>query len=131
MRFEFATAGHIVFGKGALREAGSIAGAFGSRALIVTGRSPVNGELLAQILRNQMIDCAFFVVASEPSIDLVKQGVRLAREDRRDMIIAIGGGSAIDAAKAIAGLAANPGELLDYLEVVGKGQPLPLPAGLA
>jgi alcohol dehydrogenase class IV len=128
MRFEFATAGHIVFGKGALREAGSIAGAFGSRALIVTGRSPVNGELLAQILRNQMIDCAFFVVASEPSIDLVKQGVRLAREDRRDMIIAIGGGSAIDAAKAIAGLAANPGELLDYLEVVGKGQPLPLPA---
>ncbi len=46
------------------------------------------------------------------------------------MVISMGGGSAIDAGKAIAALATNPGDPLDYLEVIGKGQPLknaPLP----
>ena len=41
-----------------------------------------------------------------------------------ELLIAIGGGSAIDAGKAIAAMAANPGDVLDYLEVIGKGQPL-------
>ncbi len=65
-----------------------------------------------------------FSVASEPTIALIRQGVDAFRGAGCDLVIAIGGGSAIDAGKAIAAAAANPGDLLDYLEVIGKGQPL-------
>ena len=59
---------------------------------------------------------------------LVRQGVELARREQCDLVIAFGGGSAIDAGKAIAALLANGGELTDYLEVIGKGQPLRHPS---
>jgi alcohol dehydrogenase class IV len=65
-----------------------------------------------------------FSVASEPTSDLVREGVEAFRGAKCDLVIAIGGGSAIDAGKAIAAAAANPGDLHDYLEVIGKGQPL-------
>jgi alcohol dehydrogenase class IV len=58
-------------------------------------------------------------------LGLVQQGSALAREVGCDLIVAMGGGSAIDAGKAIAALLANPGNLLDYLEVIGEGRPLP------
>ena len=76
------------------------------------------------------MECVPFIVAGEPTVDLVRLGARSAREERCDLVIAFGGGSAIDAGKAIAALAANAGDVLDYLEVVGKGQALgrpPLP----
>jgi alcohol dehydrogenase class IV len=65
-----------------------------------------------------------FSVANEPTIDLIREGVEAFRGAGCDLVIAIGGGSAIDAGKAIAAAAANPGDLLDYLEVIGRGQPL-------
>ena len=60
----------------------------------------------------------------EPTIELVRRGAEFARQEKCDLVIAFGGGSAIDTGKAIAALLANPGELMDYLEVVGKGRPL-------
>jgi len=111
--FEFATATRIVFGAGVFAQLESIAAGMGQRPLIVTGRQarvPVAG--------------AVFSIAKEPTIDLVREGVRAFRDAGCDMVIAIGGGSAIDAGKAIAAAAANGGDLLDYLEVIGKGQPL-------
>ena len=54
----------------------------------------------------------------------MREGVEAFRGAGCDLVIAIGGGSAIDAGKAIAAAAANSGDLLDYLEVIGKGQPL-------
>ena len=71
-----------------------------------------------------------FTVSGEPDIALVKAGVEQAKAFNAQMVISFGGGSAIDAGKAIAALATNPGEPLDYLEVIGKGQKLanpPLP----
>jgi alcohol dehydrogenase class IV len=64
-------------------------------------------------------------VAGEPSVDLVRTGAEYGREEGCDLVIAIGGGSAIDAGKALAAMIANPGDPLDYLEVIGRGQPLP------
>jgi alcohol dehydrogenase class IV len=63
-------------------------------------------------------------------VDCVSGGAQLARRRGTQAVIGIGGGSAIDAAKAIAALATNGGETRDYLEVVGSGLPItraPLP----
>src|SRR6185503_18847809 len=68
-----------------------------------------------------------FAVIGEPTTDLVRDGTQRARGAWCDVVIAIGGGSVIDAGKAIAVLATNPGELLDYLEVIGKGKALQQP----
>jgi len=105
--FEFATAGRIVFGAGTFAQLDSIASQFGSKPFLVTGKRGSG-----------------FHVTHEPTIDLIREGVEAFRDGGCDMVIAIGGGSAIDAGKAIAAAAANPGDLLEYLEVIGKGRPL-------
>ncbi len=60
----------------------------------------------------------------EPTIDLVRGGTDFARGRGCDVVIAMGGGSAIDAGKAIAAMMTNPGDPLEYLEVIGQGRPL-------
>jgi alcohol dehydrogenase class IV len=69
-----------------------------------------------------------FEVRGEPTVAQVGDGVNQAREAKSDLVIGIGGGSVIDSAKAIAGLVTNPGAILDYLEVIGKGKQLSVPA---
>jgi alcohol dehydrogenase class IV len=68
-----------------------------------------------------------FSVSGEPTLETVLSGARLAREEACKVVIGFGGGSVIDAGKAIAALVTNQGILLDYLEVVGKGQLLAQP----
>lgn len=129
MRFEFATAARIVFGPGKIGELPEIAREFGRRALIVTGRDSNRAGSVVAALASSGFDCRVFAAHGEPTVEMVRQGTRVASEDR-ELVIGFGGGSAIDAAKAIAALAANSGEPLDYLEVIGAGQPLqhtPLP----
>ncbi len=108
MRFEFATAGRVIFGAGSVREVRPA-----DRTLVVTGAS-----------RPDLGWGTRFVVEGEPTVERVREGVQLARELGCTLVIGFGGGSAIDAGKAIAALAANPGDVLDYLEVVGRGQAL-------
>jgi alcohol dehydrogenase class IV len=69
-----------------------------------------------------------FATRGEPTIEHIKKGVNLARESGCNVVIGFGGGSVIDSAKAIAGLVTNAGDILDYLEVIGKGKPLIAPA---
>ena len=109
--FEFATAARIIFGAGTFAQLDGIAAGYGKRPLVVTGK-------------RRLFTGTTFRVASEPTIELVREGVEVFRGAGCDLVIAIGGGSAIDAGKAIAAAAANPGDLLDYLEVIGKGQSL-------
>ncbi len=118
--FEFATAGRIAFGRGAVREVAPAVMKLGSRALVVTGRSGGIADFLAVELRG----CVFFRVTSEPTIEMVRAGVRAARAMSCDVVIGFGGGSAIDAGKAIAAMLTNRGDLLDHLEVIGRGAPL-------
>jgi alcohol dehydrogenase class IV len=128
MKFEFATATRIVFGPGTLGEAAAAAKQMGSRALVVTGSSPARAARLLANLRAAGADCQTLSVAGEPTVEAVRQGVEQARAENRDVVIALGGGSAIDAGKAIAALLGNPGDPLDYLEVIGRGQPLARPS---
>ena len=128
MRFEFATATRIIFGPGTLREVGALAREFGERALVVTGADPHRAEPLLALLREHGLACSSFPVRGEPEIETVRQGAALAREEGCGVVIAFGGGSALDAGKAIAAMVANAGELLDYLEVIGRGKALTRPA---
>ena len=128
MKFEFATATRIVFGPGTLAEAGKLAGEWGRRATVVTGRNPARAQRLLAHLAAAGIATEVVTIDHEPSTDDVARGVGSARAFRADSVIGFGGGSAIDAAKAIAGLLTNDGAPLDYLEVVGQGRPLARPA---
>jgi alcohol dehydrogenase class IV len=123
--FEFATAARIVFGEGTAATLPEIARSFGARPFVVTGASPERARPLVAALSAE-----FFAVPGEPTVELVRDGARRVREAGCDLVISIGGGSAIDAGKAIAAIATNGGEPLDFLEVVGKGRTItasPLP----
>jgi alcohol dehydrogenase class IV len=130
MNFEFATAGQIIFGPGILDQAGEKFASMGQRAFVVTGSSARNAQRLIDLLAEKKVKATTFPVAGEPTVDVVQKGVAQARQFASDLVIGMGGGSAIDCGKAIAALYTNPGEVLDYLEVVGRGKPLqeaPLP----
>jgi len=127
MRFEFATAGRIIFGPGTLAEVPGIAKGWGARAGIVTGSTLERPRILRRLLEERGIACVMVPIEGEPSTSSVTAGVQAARSAQVDLIIAMGGGSAIDAGKAIAALMTNPGDITDYLEVVGSGWPLTVP----
>lgn len=131
MQFEFATVGRVLFGPGKIKELAAIASSLGSRALFVTGRNAERAQPHADQAAANGVATEIFTVDGEPTIANVQRGVEATRKFKADLIVGFGGGSAIDAAKAIAALATNPGEPLDYLEVIGKSQPLtekPLPS---
>ena len=128
VRFEFATAGRVLFGAGTVRELGGIAKPLGRRTLMVTGRHTERARPVLAQLAAQEISAVVFPVPGEPTTHLATAGVDLARREQCDLVVAFGGGSAIDAAKAIAALLTNGGELLDYLEVIGQAKPLLQPS---
>ena len=128
MKFEFATATKIIFGEGTLREAGAAAKAFGRRALVVTGRDAKRAGPLLKILREAGVGVVTFSVADEPELSTIEQGAALAKNENCELVIGFGGGSALDAAKAIAAMLANDGGLLDYVEIIGHGRALMRPS---
>jgi alcohol dehydrogenase class IV len=127
MRFEFATATKIVFGPGSIHEAVSAAASLGSRALIVAGKATDRLDSFISELRARGLECTLFSTLGEPTVPRILEGVAIAKNAGCDIAIGCGGGSALDGAKAIAALVANPGDPLDYLEVVGRGNQLSQP----
>jgi len=122
MHFEFATATRIVFGEGKAVTLPELARGFGARALVVTGASQERAAAIVSELSAET-----FAVSGEPTVELVRDGARRAKDAGCDVVISIGGGSAIDAGKAIAAIATNGGEPLEFLEVVGKGRDITVP----
>ncbi len=125
MRFEFAAPHRIVFGPDAISELTKAAREFGTRALLVTGRNSTRSATVIERLIEGGMQVATFSVAGEPDLGTVEAGVALARRESAQVVIGFGGGSALDTGKAIAAMLTNPGVLLDYLEVIGRGQTLP------
>jgi len=119
MRFDFATAGRILFGAGVVSEVEAAARSVGTRPLVVTGARGVTAKIPGGPVAR---------ISSEPTIEAVRESLEFARREHCDFVIALGGGSAIDAGKAIAALLTNPGDPLDYLEVIGRGRPLENPS---
>ncbi|MGB8983465.1 MAG: iron-containing alcohol dehydrogenase [Anaerolineales bacterium] len=120
--FEFATPQQIIFGAGKLSELGRQLEGRARRLLWVRGHSSDAIPRVREILSKAGIPVTEFEVHGEPTIDVVRAGMEAARDC--DLVIGLGGGSVLDAAKAIAALVTNPGDIFDYLEVIGKGQPL-------
>jgi alcohol dehydrogenase class IV len=123
MRFEFATATRIIFGEGTAATLPDLARSFGTRPLVVTGSSTERAAALISALSAET-----FAVASEPTVELIRDGARKVKDAGCDVVISMGGGSAIDTGKAIASIATNGGEPLEFLEVVGKGRGISEPS---
>ncbi len=122
-RFEFATAQRIIFGRGVVKELPGLCESFGQRVLLVTGSRP-------EAWTARVPHVAVYSVRGEPTSEDVQRGMALAKEHGADVVVAIGGGSVVDAGKAIAAMATQPGDLMRYLEVIGEAQALdaaPLP----
>jgi alcohol dehydrogenase class IV len=128
MKFEFASASRIVFGPGLLREAGALAREVGERALVVIGHDRRRAKELLEVLEAAGVRPVTYPVAGEPAIKTVQVGAELGRAEHCELVVGFGGGSVIDTGKAIAAMLANPGELLDYLEIVGRGKALRHPS---
>ncbi len=128
MRFEFATATRIIFGNGAVKEAGSIVEKMGRRIFMITGRSPARAQSLIRQLKVAGMAVTHFSIPQEPTTRLALEAVRNARRHSCDAVIGLGGGSVLDTGKVVAALLTNSGELMDYLEVIGNGQPLKRPS---
>src|SRR6185295_233745 len=127
MNFEFVTATRIVFGAAKLAEIGGLVRGFGERALVVTGGNPGRASPLLELLASKRVATTSFPVFGEPTIALVEQGIALAKANGCEFVVSFGGGSAIDAGKAIAAMLTNDGGLPDYLEVIGRGRALTKP----
>jgi alcohol dehydrogenase class IV len=120
--FQFATATQIIFGRGVVAQLPALVTSYGRRALVVTGANPARVQVQLDALAEAGVEITVFAVGGEPTTALAEQGAAAARHARADVVVAIGGGSALDTGKAIAMLATNGGTPLDYLEVIGAGK---------
>jgi len=128
MNFEFNASTRIIFGPGTASRVGAIASGFGKRVLVASGvPSGVFGDF-ATNLGQAGLEVFDLQVETEPTIEIIQKGQAIGRQNNCDVIIGLGGGSAIDTGKAIAALMMNTGDLYNYLEVIGKGQPIQNPS---
>ena len=134
MRFEFAAPARILFGQGTIAEAGPAAATMldaqsrGRRAFVVAGRDGSRLAPLAASLDAAHLAYDRFALAGEPRFEDLRAALAQARAADCGIVIGFGGGSALDLAKALAALLANPGDPLDYAEVIGGGKALSLPS---
>jgi alcohol dehydrogenase class IV len=124
--FTFITPPEILFGHDQSARTLDVARRFGSRVFLVTGGRSFETLAVAKLL----FGLPRWSITGEPDVPTVDEGVRQCREAGCDVVVAVGGGSALDAAKAVAGVVPNEGSIRDYLEQVGDRKlskpPLPL-----
>jgi alcohol dehydrogenase class IV len=130
--FSIARFPRIEFGAGMIEKLPGIAASFGNRALLITGAESLQQshrwQTLTQGLQQAGIQWEHTTVSGEPSPRLVDAAVEQFRDLQPDIVIAIGGGSVLDAGKAIAGLLRTGDSVMDYLEGVGPEKPYTGPA---
>jgi alcohol dehydrogenase class IV len=129
MAFTFFTA-RVLFGPGSRLQIPAQAYRLGRRCLLVTGSRPEGCAWLADDLSGVMDDVFVMPVSGEPEAAAIAANALSARARGCDVVVAVGGGSVLDAGKALAALVVNTRDVFDYLEVVGRGMPLehaPLP----
>ena len=111
---------NIEFGSGKVAKAGQLTKPYGKKALIVTGHSSAKKSGLYDKVKDSLkaegIDAVLFdKVAQNPLTTTAAEGAAFAKDNGCDVVVAIGGGSIMDCAKAIAFLAVNDGDVSDYI----------------
>ena len=120
INFSFFLPINVVFGCGKVKEVGNLTKAYGKKALIVTGRSSAKKsgiyDKVNESLKKVGIDTVLFdKVTPNPLTTTAEEGAKFAKENGCDVVVAIGGGSIMDCAKAIAFLSVNSGNINDYI----------------
>jgi alcohol dehydrogenase len=130
--FSIAALPRIEFGAGAVKKLPELAAPFGPRLLLVTGATSFaaspHAETLFAALHQHGVSWERFEVSGEPSPELVDGAVRAFHGAGIHAVVGIGGGSVLDAAKAIAGLLIPGNSVMDHLEGVGADKPFRGPA---
>lgn len=122
--FGLAMPNQIIFGPGASAGLGRLAATYGVRALVVTGENQGRHQSVIDQLGPVGVATTLFAIGHEPTVDELRAGASVARDADCDLVVSIGGGSALDTGKAIGALLRNDGDVVDYLEVIGGGKQL-------
>lgn len=125
--FSIAGPTRILFGRGEAAKAPVLIRAFGPRGLVVHGSTPRRIAGLLADIADQGCTLATRACPAEPTLPALRDALAQARAHAPDWVLGIGGGSAIDLAKALAALIPATSDPLDHLEVVGKALPLTTP----
>jgi alcohol dehydrogenase class IV len=116
--YQFKAPAMIVNGPGAAREVGTYAKGLGKKALLVTDNLLEKIGLLDEVKKSlEVAGISFAIydrVVMEPTMDYTEEGLRVFRESGAEFLIAVGGGSPIDTAKAVSALATNTGKVTDF-----------------
>ncbi len=119
--FQFLMPTKVLFGTGQISKTGEEAARLGKKALVVTGfkamrQAGITGQVEQSLTAHGLTFELFEKVEANPSTDTVDAGVKLALETGCDLVIGLGGGSAIDAAKAIASAGGLNAPILTLME---------------
>jgi alcohol dehydrogenase class IV len=117
----------IIFGIGASSKLGELTGRYGRKALLVTGLDSYNSTLIQKRVESALslkkIQHVRYPISGEPSPEIIDDAILRFREEKIEVVIAVGGGSVMDAGKAIAAMLITDGSVLDYLEGIGTKTP--------
>ena len=125
--FGFSLPGRVIFGRSEAGRAPGLIGALGDRGVLVHGADASRAAWLVDGLRAQGAAVLAVSCGAEPSLPMLRDALHRARSQGADWVCGLGGGSALDMAKALAALIPAPGGIMDHLEVVGRGLPLRVP----
>jgi alcohol dehydrogenase class IV len=122
--FQFARLPKILFGCGKLAELPDLVKSYGTKVLLVTGRcsflNSIHGKNLITAFHNNHISYSHINISGEPSPDLIDEAVMNYRNLKVNVVIAIGGGSVLDAGKAISAMMHCTDSVVEFLEGVGN-----------
>ncbi len=130
VEFEYRAPSHIVFGTDSIQRLPDLIRDYPKKVMLITGKDRVRIGIVEEILKRERFEVFTVSMTSEPTDDVLNNCVHLARQDEIEWVISAGGGSVIDAGKVISVMVKNPGDLIDYVEIIGRGKPLekkPLP----
>ena len=127
MQFELTVPSRIMFGDGIISTIAPVLRQMGQRVFLIVGEKGADSSQILRVVNEANLDYLSAAVKGEPTIHLIDELLTLCRDFRPDIVLAFGGGSVIDAGKAVAVLMNNPGPVTDYLEVIGAGKELTNP----